>query len=140
MCLFSARDVEGAFVVRKVRTMGKPHVFCQPKLAGLSKHGRVPYTYRTRVLGKPHVCDFWTRRGSGFPPLRVISKLASDLRLTVHGSAEPFWYLLSLRQSFEEPFEDQFCGASREPVLLDKVRGIAVPTPPPPPPISVSDV
>ena len=125
MCLFSARDVEGAFVVRKVRTMGKPHVFCQPKLAGLSKHGRVPYTYRTRVLGKPHVCDFWTRRGSGFPPphnfdrffksrrkQRVISKLASDLRLTVHGSAEPFGYLLSLRQSFEEPFEDQFCGAS----------------------------
>ena len=50
MCLFSARYVEGAFVVRKVRTMGKPHVFCQPKLAGLSKHGRVPYTYRTRVL------------------------------------------------------------------------------------------
>ena len=50
MCLFSARYVEGAFVIRKVRTMGKPHVFCQPKLAGLSKHGRVPYTYRTRVL------------------------------------------------------------------------------------------
>ena len=44
ICLFSARYVEGAFVVRKVRTMGKPHVFCQPKLAGLSKHGRVPYT------------------------------------------------------------------------------------------------
>ena len=45
ICLFSARYVEGAFVVRKVCTMGKPHVLCQPKLAGLSKHGRVPYTF-----------------------------------------------------------------------------------------------
>ena len=41
MCLFSARYVEGAFVVR---------LWGQPKLAGLSKHGRVPYTYRIRVL------------------------------------------------------------------------------------------
>ena len=55
MCLFSARYVEGAFVVGKVRTMGKPHVSCQPKLAGLSKHGRAPYTY----VQDPRFEDRW---------------------------------------------------------------------------------